>query len=173
MIQMRRPANATRTAHSLVVVALLSTVTGRAHAQSVQGSPPVRIFVEGFRATDFLSRQAVVRLRAALVARTDPTVLQVITTATIDSTRAASRDDVGSPLSWGRVREFARQLGAQHIIDLSAARDSGTVRIVAYVVHPVRTGEPMPMPVITGRSVDAAVMKLADHLAARNWAIAK
>lgn len=161
------------TPHLLAFVTLLSTAAARVQAQSVQPPPPVRIFVEGFRATDSLTRQAVVQLRAALIARTDPTVLQIVPTELVDKIRAAGLDDVGSPLDWGRVREAARQPAAQYIVDVTVTRDSGMVRIVSYVVHPVRTGEPVPMPIVTGRSLDDAVMKLADHLMARNWAIAK
>jgi hypothetical protein len=52
------------TRHSLVFVMLLSAMAVRARAQSVQVPPPVRIFVEAFRVTDSLSRQAAVQLRA-------------------------------------------------------------------------------------------------------------
>ena len=68
------------TPHLLAFVALLTTVGGRAQAQPVQVPPPVRIFVEGFRVTDSLSRQAAVQLRTALIARTVGTVLQIVTT---------------------------------------------------------------------------------------------
>ena len=157
----------------LAFVTVLSTVAGRAESQSGQDPPPARIFVEAFRATDSLSRQAAVQLRTALSARTVPTVLQIVPTDIVDRTKEASRDDSRRPLEWGRVRDFARQLAAQHIVDITVTRDSGMVRILAYVVHPVRTGVPLQMPIVTGRSLDDAVTKLADSLAARNWTIAK
>ena len=158
-----------RTSVRALLIALLSVGAWRAHAQSTQAPSPPRVFVESLRHTDSLSRYAAIQLRAALVARTEPTMLRVVPTDVIDRTKQASVHDSAGPWEWDRVREFARQVAAQHIVDVAADHDFTTFRVISYVVHPVRTGDPAPLPIFDGRSLNEAVAKLADYLATRTW----
>jgi len=158
-----------RTSVRVPLIALLSVGAWRAHAQTTQAPGPPRVFVESLRRTDSLSRHAAIQLRAALIARTQPTVLRVVPTDVIDRTKQASVNDSASAWEWDRVRDFARQVAAQHIVDVAASHDSNTFRVIAYIVHPVRTGEPTPLPIFNGRSLNEAVATLADYLATRTW----
>ena len=157
----------------VALIASLATGSWRAHAQETQAPTPPRMFVESLRQTDSLSGRASIQLRAALTVRVHPTVLHVVPTDVIDRTKKASVDDFGGPWKWDRVRDFARQVAAQHIVDVAAEHDSTTFRIISYLVHPVRTGEPAPLPIFSGRSLDDAFAKLADYLAMRSWASTK
>src|SRR5262245_15634328 len=120
-------------------------------AQSDQRAPAPRVLVESVRVTDSLSREAAVQLRTALRARVNETVLQVVSTEVTDKAQQARRGGLGHAWDWSDVREFSRQVSAQYIIDIAAVRDSTMVRLVAFVVHPPRTGEPEPVPVFTGQ----------------------
>jgi len=138
-------------------------------AQSDQSLPAPRVLIESLRVPDSLSREAAVQLRAALTTRVKPTVLQVVSTEVFDRTQRARVGGLGRQWDWTGVREFARQVAAQYIVDVTAVRESTMVQVSAFVVHPARTGEPTPVAVFAHRSLNGAVAELADHLAARSW----
>jgi hypothetical protein len=138
-------------------------------AQSERSSPASRVLVESLRVPDSLSREAAIQLRVALTARVRPLVLQVVSTDVVDRTQQARSGGLGRQWDWTGVREFARQVAAQYIVDVTAIRDSTMVQIVAFVVYPARTGAPAPVPTVARQSLNDAVAQLADHLAARRW----
>jgi len=154
----------------LACTAALCASATISEAQSEQSLPASRVLVESLRVTDSLSREAAIQLRAALTARVKPTDLQVVSTEVFDRAQQARLGGVGRPWDWTGVREFARQVAAQYIVDITAVRESTMVKITAFVVHPARSGEPTPVPVFGHRSLNDAVAQLADHLAARSWA---
>jgi hypothetical protein len=153
----------------LASIAVLTASATVSNAQPTPAQAAPRALVESLRVTDSLSREAAIQLRAALRERVQPTVLQVIPTDVVDRTERASVGVLGRRWEWNGVRDFGRQVGAQYIIDIGAIRDSTTVQITAFVVHPVRTGEPAPMPIFADRTLNGAVAKLAEHLADRSW----
>jgi hypothetical protein len=153
----------------LACMAALCACATISEAQSDQRLGAPRVLIESLRVTDSLSREAAIQLRAALTARVKPTVLQVVSTEVFDRTQRARAGGLGRQWDWTGVREFARQVEARYILDVTAIRDSTMVQVAALVVHPARSGEPTPVPVFAHRSLNDAVAKLADHLAARSW----
>jgi len=153
----------------LACMAVLCASATISEAQSDQSLPAPRVLVESLRVTDSLSREAAIQLRASLAARVKPTVLQVVSTAVFDRTQQARLGGIGRPWDWTSVREFARQVAAEYIVDITAVRDSTMFQVAALVVHPARSGEPIPVPIFARRSLNDAVAKLADHLAAKSW----
>jgi len=154
----------------LAYTAVLCASAAISHAQSNPTLPASRVLVESLRVTDSLSREAATQLRAALTARVKPTMLQVVSTEVFDRTRRARLGGLGRQWDWASVREFARQVAAEYIVDITATRDSTMVQLRSFVVYPARTGEPTPVPNVINRSLNDAVAQLADHLAARSWA---
>src|SRR5262245_21472723 len=94
----------------LACTAALCASATMSEAQSDQRLPAPRVLVESLRGTDSLSREAAVQLRAALAARVNPTVLQVVSTEVFDRTQQARVGGLGRPWDWASVREFARQV---------------------------------------------------------------
>jgi hypothetical protein len=152
----------------LVYAALMCAFATVAEAQSDQSLPAPRVLIESLRNPDSLSREAAIELRAALAARVRPTVLQVVSTDVFDRTLQARLGGRGQ-WDWTGVREFARQVAAQYIVDVAAVRESTMVRVTGFVVHPARSDEPAPVPAFARRLLRDAVAQLADHLAAINW----
>jgi hypothetical protein len=93
-----------------------------------------------------------------------------VSTDVFDRTQQAHREGGQRQWDWTGVREFARQVAAQYIIDIAAVRDSTMVQVASLVVYPAGTGEPTPVPVFAHRFLNDAVAQLADYLAARSWA---
>lgn len=153
----------------LAYTALLCASATISEAQSNQNPPAPRVLIESLRVADSLSREAAIQLRAALAARVKPTVLQVVSTDVFDRTKQARRAGLAGQWDWTSVREFARQVAAQYIVDITVVRDSTMVHVAALVVYPARSGEPTPVPLFAQRSLNDAVAQLADHLATRSW----
>jgi hypothetical protein len=73
-------------------------------AQSTPSRTP-RVFVEAFRSTDTLGRQAAIELRVALQRQVSPTRLWVLPTKVIeDSRNLGAPDDFGNAWGWNDVR---------------------------------------------------------------------
>src|SRR5215471_14392480 len=107
----------------LACTAALCASATISEAQSEQSLPGSRVLVESLRVTDSLSREAAIQLRAALAARVKPTDLQVVSTEVFDRAQQARPGGVGRPWDWTGVREFARQVAAQYIVDITAVRE--------------------------------------------------
>jgi hypothetical protein len=149
-----------------IAVGLLLTTPYLLGAQPGVAPTTPRLFVEGFRSTDTLTRSAAIAVRSALRSVVSPKKLWIMPTKAIEDLRAAgSPDDFGAPWSWADLREVGKVYPIDAILDLQAVRTPDGIEVSVVRVRPARTGEITSLPSATGRTMTAAAMTLARRLA--------
>jgi hypothetical protein len=149
-------------AYALLLIAAALGLPRRASAQ-----PTRRVFVEGYRASDSLSRRAAADLRAELIRRMRGDSVHIMTTAEIHAYLAAGApDDFGQTWSWRDVREVGRLYRATVIVDVAAREVPMGVRIEATRLLLSAADSGIVLPAIAAGTLEEAVALLAKQLAA-------
>ena len=152
----------------MVSAAAVCVVAACTSAAATAQLRPV-LFIEGFRTTDSLSREAAsaLRVRMTRLSAERQWPLHVMTTAEIDAFRSVgSPDDFGGAWPWADVREAAKVYRAYAVVDVIAVRVPAGVRLETSRLHPVPSGTPTRLPDVQAASLAQAVAQLADSLAA-------
>jgi hypothetical protein len=164
-----RMSRARRSAMLRVISAATTCVVAACASGAVKAQTRPVLFIEGFRTTDSLSREAASALRVGMARlsaeRRWP--LHVMTTAEIDAFRSVgSPDDFGGAWPWTDVREVANVYRAYAVVDVIAVRVPTGVRLEASRLHPVPRGRPTRLPDVYAASLADAIAQLTDRLAA-------
>jgi len=143
---------------------LQSAVAYTVDAQRQPATP--RVFIEGFRVTDSLTRHAAAEVRAIVPDYVSESALSVMSSATIEAFLGSGEpDDFGAPWTWTDLRKTGMPYRVDAIVDIVATRSRSGVTINASRLRPLCTGAITPLPAATAPTLKEAAQILAKRLA--------
>jgi hypothetical protein len=148
----------------LSAVVLQSAVASTVEAQRQPTTP--RVFIEGFRVTDSLTRRAAAEVRAIVPDYVSEGALSVMSSATIEAFLGSGEpDDFGAPWAWTDLRKTGMPYHADAIVDIVATSSHNAITLSAYRLRPLCTGAIIPLPATTAPTLKEAAQLLAKRLA--------
>jgi hypothetical protein len=141
-----------------------SAVASTAGAQRQPATP--RVFIEGFRVTDSLTRRAAAEVRALVPGYVSANALSVMSSDVIQAfLDHGEPDDFGAPWTWTDLRKTGMPYHVDAIVDIVATRSPSGVTLSASRLRPLCTGAIIPLPATTARTLKEAAQILAKRLA--------
>jgi hypothetical protein len=133
---------------------------------ALNGQAP-RVFIEGFRVNDSLSRSAAAALRAEVPRHVSRQKLTIMSSSEIQAHRdAGAPDDFGGAWGWTDLREVGRAYRVDAIIDITAVKAEHGVILRTARLRPIRGGLVDTLPTTQAHTLEQAVGILARRLAA-------
>ena len=146
-------------------VMLHGAVASTVDAQRQPTTPP-RVFIEGFRVTDSLTRRAAAEVRAIVPAYVSQNALSVMSSDMIQAYLGAGEpDDFGAPWTWADLRKVGIPYHVDAIVDIVATSSHNGITLSASRVRPLCRGAIIPLPATTAPTLKEAAQLLAKRLA--------
>ncbi len=152
------------TAWLVGAVASQSVIGSAAEAQRQPTTP--RVFIEGFRVTDSLTRRAAAEVRAMVPRYVSQNAMSVMSSDVIQAHLDVGQpDDFGAAWTWTDLRKTGMPYHVDAIVDIVATRSRSGVTLSASRLRPLCTGAIMPLPATTAPTLKEAAQILAKRLA--------